>query len=181
MNSSMGNDNNWARGFFNNYAFVYVFPGDGSPDNSQLPPGWSRPYIEPQTPNSATTYTSTTGWSVGVEGGGDKDGPKANVTATYNQSNQVQHTINDFSVRNISDGSMTGWNFYYTAVDGDKWENHLHFWNHVEYIADLAKSTLTLNAEGVYQLIQMTSFSGMFSSNPHFLFYEQITLKVLLR
>ena len=63
----------------------------------------------------------------------------------------MQHTINDFSVRNISDGSMTGWNFYYTAVDGDKWENHLHFWNHVEYIADLAKSTLTLNAEGVYR------------------------------
>lgn len=26
----MGNDNNWARGFFNNNAFVYVFPGDGS-------------------------------------------------------------------------------------------------------------------------------------------------------
>lgn len=46
---------------------------------------------------------------------------------------------------------MTGWNFYYTAVDGDKWENHFNFWNHVEYVADLAKSTLTLNAQGVYQ------------------------------
>jgi len=80
MNSSMGNDNNLARGFFNKNTFVYVFPGDCSLNNSQLPPGWSRPYIEPHTPNSATTYTSTTGWSVGVEGGGDKDGPKANVT-----------------------------------------------------------------------------------------------------
>lgn len=104
-----------------------MFPGDGSLGNSQLPPGWSCPYLEPHTPNSATTYTSTTGWSVGVEGGSDKDGPRPTLLLATIKATRCNVLLIDFSVRKISDGSMTGWNFYYTAVDGDKWENHFNF------------------------------------------------------
>ena len=162
MGSIMGNDRDVARGFFNNNAKIFIWPGTGNdPHASTLPAGWFRPYIEPHTPNSATTYTSTTGWSVSVQGGGDPDAPSADVTATYSQSEQVTRTINDFSVRNVSDGSMTGWDFYYTAMDGDGWKNHNHyvaFWGYaIDDIADLAKSTLTCNSECVYQAPADTS------------------------
>ena len=125
MNSKMGSDDGWAKGFFNRSSNIYLYPGNSmDPNHSALPAGWSHPNVEPHTPNSSTTYTSTTGWSFGVSGGGSKDGPNANVTASYSQSNQESTTIKDFSVRNNSDGSMSGWNFYYTAVDGTKWQDH---------------------------------------------------------
>ena len=149
---SMTQDDNWAKGWFNHSANIYLFPGGGvDPNNSQLPPNWTRPNIQPHTPNSQTTYTDTTGWSFGVEGGVKPDGPYANVKASYSQSNQTQKTINDFSVRNRSDESMTGWDFYYTAVDGNSWSDHFTWYGTPLPIADLAKSTLTLNAEGVYR------------------------------
>lgn len=153
MNAKMGSHDDWARGYFNDFAHFYLFPGIGDdPNNSKLPSDeWTRPSIEPKTSNSSTTYTSTTGWSFGVAGGVNPDGPEANVTATYSQGNQVQRVINDFSVRNVSDGSMTGWNFYYTDVDGDKWGEHFTWNNGPKEIVDLAKSTLNFNAEALYR------------------------------
>ena len=146
------NGDGWAKGFFNRSSNIYLYPGNSrDPNHSVLPAGWSRPNVEPHTPNSSTTYTSTTGWSFGVSGGGSKDGPNANVTASYSQSNQESTTIKDFSVRNNSDGSMSGWNFYYTAVDGTKWQDHFTWNNAPKGIADLAKSTLHVNAEAVYE------------------------------
>ena len=148
----MTQDDGWAKGWFNHYADIYLFPGGGSdPHHSTMPPNWTRPNIQPHTPNSQTTYTDTTGWSFGVSAGVDPSGPNANVTAAYSQSSQTQKTINDFSVRNRSDQSMTGWEFYYTAVDGDSWKDHFTWNNAPLPIADLAKSTLTLNSEGVYR------------------------------
>ena len=155
MKVTMANDQNSRRGHFNQKAKVYIYPGEGHDlHDSQLPPGWTRPYFEPRTPNSETMYISTTGWSVGVTGGGDANGPKAEVTASYSQSEQVRRNIYDFSVRNLSDHSMSGWEFYYTAVDGD-WAKHTYYkagWGWaISGIADLAKSTMTINTEAVYE------------------------------
>ena len=100
----MGNDSNWARGFFNNQAEICIFPGKKNDDctDSKLSNGWSRECIEPHTANSKSEYTSTTGWWVEGSLTGD-------IKPKYTKSYQVKRTIEDFSVRNISDGSMTGW------------------------------------------------------------------------
>ena len=151
MSAKMGTDDNWAKGWFNHSARIYLFPGSGeNRDNSRLPSGWFRPNIEPHTPNLKTTYTCTTGWSFGRKVGLDIKGPSIEDEARYSQSNQEQSTINDFDVQNISDGAMTGWNFYYTAVDGERWREHFLPNNTPKEIANSAKSTLTLNAEAVY-------------------------------
>lgn len=152
MSASMGSDDKWARGFFNKSAHLYLYPGRGEdPDTSMLPEGWSRPSLQPKTPNSSTKYKSTTGWTFGVSGGGSSSGPSANVTATHKDDQEEETVINDFSVRNISDESMTGWDFYYTAVDGEHWKDHFNWKEDVLPIADLAKSTLNLNAECLYR------------------------------
>ncbi len=152
MSAKMTSDDRWAKGWFNHSANIYIYPGSGSdPNDSQLPGGWTRPYIAPLTPNSKTNYTSTTGWSFGVKGGIDSKGPSAEVTASYSQRDQVQQTIEDFRVRNRSDASMTGWDFYYTAMDGNSWEKHFTPHDAPQPIADLAKSTLTLNSEAIYR------------------------------
>lgn len=153
MFADMGSDDKWARGFFNDTAHVYLFPGSGTdPATSQLPSAeWSRPSIQPKTPNSSTKYKSSTGWSFGVSAGVNPNGPSANVTATHKDENEEETVIKDFSVRNISDASMTGWNFYYTAVDRDHWGDHFNWKDDVLPIADLAKSTLTLNTECLYR------------------------------
>ena len=151
MSAKMGTDDNWAKGWFNHSAGIYLFPGSGKDrDCSHLPSGWSRPNMEPHTPNLKTTYTSTTGWHFGLTAGADLSGPGGKVKADYSQSNQEQCAISDFNVQNISDGAMTGWKFYYTAVDGENWRNHFRAGNAPKEIADSAKSTLTLNAETVY-------------------------------
>ena len=169
MNSQMGVDDTSARGYFNRSSNIYLYPGNSNdPQRSVLAAGWSRPNVEPHTPNSSTTYTSTTGWSFGVTGGVDPDGPKADVTASYSQSNQKTTTIYDFSVRNISDGSMSGWNFYYTAVDGSDWKKHFTWNNQPKPIANLAKSTLYINAEAVYEGPPDTNEKMMFSIKPEF-------------
>ena len=169
MNSKMGANSGWAKGYFNRFSNVYLYPGNSNdPEHSSLPAGWSRPNVEPHTPNSSTTYTSTTGWSFGVSGGVDPQGPNANVTASYSQSNQESTTIKDFSVRNVSDAAMSGWNFYYTAVDGGKWEDHFTWNNAPKPIANLAKSTLHMNAEAVYEGPPDTNEKLSFSFKPDF-------------
>ena len=157
MGAEMGSNDERVRGFFNHSATVCLFPGVSKvdPHDSSFPAdNWCRPYMEPHTPNSETTYTSTTGWSIGAKASTTASAANslgAEITTTYDQSEQVTCTIKDFSVRNISDGVMTGWKFYYTAMDEQKWKNHFK-WNIApKEIADLAKSTLTLNAEAVYQ------------------------------
>ena len=50
---------------------------------------------------------------------------------------------------------MSGWEFYYTTMDGDWYWNHCYYqfgWGYViRSLAGLAKSTLHLNAEAVYE------------------------------
>ena len=90
--------------------------------------------------NSETTYSSTTGWSIGFSGG--------------SKAEEVQRTIEDFKFLNISDVSMSGWICYYTAMDGRNWVKHYqkrNTYTAVKPIADLARGTLTLNAECVYR------------------------------
>ena len=153
MKSIMGSDEEKRRGFFNHSASVYIFPGSGEDHTkSQLPLGWCRPYMEPRTTKSEATYTCTTGWSVGTSADANfsaTGGVKVGINASYNQSKQMQCTIPDFKIRNISDSSMTGWNYYYTAVDGVKWKEHSK--GGINPISDLARSTLTLNAECLYE------------------------------
>ena len=154
MNTKMGMDDDRARGFFNHSATIRIFPGgsEAEPGTSSFPAaGWSRPHAEPHTPNSETTYVSTTGWDIGANAVISTGGPSMEISATYNQSKQVTRTMKDFSVRNVSDESMTGWTFYYTAVDKEKWADHFKWNNNPKDIANLAKSTLFLNAEAVYQ------------------------------
>lgn len=85
--------------------------------------------------------------------GVDPSGPHADVSASFSEAHEETTTsVHNFSVRNVSDGSMTGWEFYYTAMDGDNWVNHYDpNTRSIKPIANLAKSTLTLNAEGVYK------------------------------
>ena len=155
MKSIMAYDRPNCRGFFNESASVYIFPGSGNrPYSSRLPLGWCRPYMEPRTTSSETKYTCTTGWSVGASADANMSGyipgAKAGINASYNQSKQVECTIPEFKVRNISDGSMTGWKYYYTATNEGKGDKHFDNDN-VKPIADLAKSTLTLHAECIYE------------------------------
>ena len=169
MNSEMGSDDGWAKGFFNRFSNIYLYPGNSyNPHHSTLPAGWSRPNVEPHTPNSTTTYTSTTGWSFGVSAGADAEGPNADVTASYSQSNQESTTIQDFSVRNVSDAAMSGWEFYYTAVDGGRWQDHFTWNNGPKPIANLAKSTFHMNAEAIYEGPPDTNEKISFSFKPEF-------------
>ena len=128
MFAKMGMDSSRARGFFNHSATIRIFPGgsEAEPGTSSFSAaGWSRPHAEPHTPNSETTYVSTTGWEIGAKAVTTTKGESSmEISATYNQSKQVTRTMKDFSVRNVSDESMTGWTFYYTAVDKEKWKNH---------------------------------------------------------
>ena len=154
-----GNNTCSAKGFFNDCFTVFIFPSGvkkTDPCSSELPEGWSRPYMTPHTPNSGNTYLSTTGWefgaSVGLSGSSESGGGgTGSFSVKYKRSNQVQTTVKDFSVRDLSDGSMTGWSLYYTAMDGKKWQDHYSSGGDILDIADSARSSLTFNGEAIYR------------------------------
>ena len=160
LEEGKGNDTRSAKGFFNDCFTIFIYPSRSGektdPNSSELPEGWSRPYMTPHTPNSETTYLSTTGWdfnvNVGVSGSEKASaGGARNFSATYKRNNQVQTTVKDFSIRDLSDDSMTGWSLYYTAMDGKKWVDHCTLFGDVSDIADSARSSLTFNGEAIYR------------------------------
>ena len=154
----MGNDTSDVRGFFNDSANIFLIPGDG--DRPHLPNHWHLEDRAPNTPNSKSMYVSTTGWSVGASAGASSDvmtggEVSANVSLTYSKSNEVTTEIEDFSVRDHYNGSMSSWHFYYTDLDGKKkWKDHFtgsDFFPKAKSIANLAKSSLPLKTESVYR------------------------------
>lgn len=113
ITTTMGNDRNAARGYFNKSVDIKIHPA-----SKVLPVGWSRPHLAPQSSNSESEYTTKTGWGAEVS-------TKGEVVVKYDSSQEEKRTIRDFSVRNSSDGVTTSWYFYYTALEGEE-----KYWNH---------------------------------------------------
>ena len=65
-------------GQLNDIGRTFICPGiqgyGGWYDYDNLPTGWIRTGIEPKTPNSETTYISTTVWSITVTAGVETTG-----------------------------------------------------------------------------------------------------------
>ena len=119
-----------------------------------LPTGWQRIHIAPETPNESSTYTSTTGWSVGPKVGADAEGPSLSLEASYSESNSTTSTIKDFRVRNYSTAAVSNWEYEYSLLADNMWalqKNKLFRWPKVKPLAGLAKSRLTMGNETVYE------------------------------
>lgn len=104
----------------------------------------------PSTPNSGSTYTSSTGWSIGSSGGWPE--------ISYSVSNQTSTTLSDFSMVNNTAGSTASWRFYMSTSWSNMF-NHPAFQKcNVKSLPALAKSNLFPEFEVVYR--SNSSFSG---------------------
>jgi hypothetical protein len=154
----------WMKGYFTSNARYMLYPGTqliahDEKDRIQLPAQWNRSYIAPQTPNSVTKYTSTTGWSVGITAGGGVTpaGPEASVSlsASYSSSNSEEREIPDFRVRNASSAAVCDWVYEFSQLVDD-WTSLFAFgglfkWDVVKELPQLARNTLFVSNEAVYE------------------------------
>lgn len=140
----------WNKGSqnFTARANVVLYPGkyQENKSNIELPYGWTREKIAPQTPNNETQYQSTTGWSISASGGWEGDKPKGSLTAGFESSKVVTTTIPDFGVRNQSTPAVSSWEYYLSQYD-KRWQSTLD-----GVKADLAKGFISLRNESVYDL-----------------------------
>ncbi len=99
----------------------------------------------PETPSSTTTYTSSTGWSVGYKG--------TDPSVTYSQADQESTTLSDFSVVNSTVGKHVKWDFGLTQAWNDMYEYPVFQRCRVKGIPSVAKSTLAPKSEAVYRAL----------------------------
>ena len=97
----------------------------------------------PSTPNNNTTYTSSTGWTIGVSG--------QNPELSYSESNQESTTLSDFSVVNNTSGQVGSWKFYMTTNWTDMYKHPSFEKCQVKSIPGLAKSNLAPDFELLYR------------------------------
>ena len=144
------------RGFFSDSATITITP------SHQLPAGWTaRADTGPETPNVLNTEVHTTGWHAGGTISVEPDlmmgvKPKAALNAGYSSSTQRTMSSEDFTYHNKCSGQRSEWKRYYTKLDGkDEWKKHfkrtLGIVTEVDKIADLAKTSLPLEAISVYE------------------------------
>jgi len=136
---------------------MLLYPVDEYTDNKSevsLPSGWRILKIAPETLNNDNNYTHTTGWSIGVEGGGEiSEDPKATVklSASYSESNVYSQSFKDFTAINQSNSAYCDWRYVYTKVYRD-WKSIFSDWMaDIENFPDLAKSTMYMKNEVVYE------------------------------
>ncbi len=136
---------------------MLLYPGDYYTSNKNeisLPAGWRIIKIAPETLNNDNNYTHTTGWTIGAEGGGQiSQDPSvaANLSASYNASESYSQSFQDFTVLNQSNAAYCDWRYVYTKVYRD-WKSIFSDWMaDIENFPDLAKSTMYMKNEVVYE------------------------------
>ena len=120
----------------------------------KLPHGWRIIKIAPETLNHDNNYARTTGWTIGAEGGGamSKDpNVAAKLSASYSESEAYSQSFKDFSALNKSNSAYCDWEYLYTKVYRD-WKSIFSSWmKDIENFPDLAKSTMYMKNEVVYE------------------------------
>ncbi len=163
---NMINNGKYGRKWFTNYGRVIYFPGSSytyNNNNVAIPSGWRRIHNEPLTINAKTTYVSTTGWSVGAEGGGEvAESPKAamKLSASYSESEQERREVPDFQVKNQSSGTVCDWRYEYTKLNdnwGGMFSDDLFKKGTVNGLVPLATGTMFMHNEAVYEAPSTTS------------------------
>ncbi len=159
-------DSDFQRGCFNSHGRVFYYPttssqgivDSGDWDTISLPSGWRRIYGQPESVNAENRYVRTTGWSVGVEGGGtgsSDPNATAKLTAGYSESDQVWQTINEFTAVNQSTAAVTDTRIQYTLFNNNEWgmftSGGFMVKDKVVNLPTLAKSTLFAYNESVYE------------------------------
>lgn len=147
-------DNDDDRGDGTYQGTVIVYPGDKyiyeERASVKLPDGWIRRYYAPDTPNSDNSYSRTTGVSIGGEITPDPKAP-AKLTFSYNQSASITESFKDFSAIDNSTPGYQYWRYAYTKVEKN-WEDIFTGINKdVEPFPLLAKSTMKMGNEVVYE------------------------------
>ena len=110
----MANNTNHARGFFIDSANVYFFQGD-DPKQPEYGDGW-RPgdQFAPHATNFDVRLTESSEHFVEVEGHAGRN-PHVAVRGGHRRGNQREIVEKQFSLRT----NRTGWNFFYTDLDGE--------------------------------------------------------------
>lgn len=109
----------------------------------------------PSTANASTTYTSTTGWTIGSESGWPAIG--------YSSSDAVSTTLTDFSMVNNTANSTASWTFEMTT-DWDDLFYHPAFEKcKVKSLPNLAKSNLNPEYEALYRTDETFTSSVTFA------------------
>lgn len=109
----------------------------------------------PASPNANSTYTSSTGWTIGVSG--------ADPELSYSASNETTTTLPDFSMINHTSGQVASWTFE-MSTDWDDMFNHPAFSKcKVKSLPTLAKSNLKPDFEAIYR--SDSSYDGIVHFN----------------
>lgn len=174
-------DDAWNKGYFTVEGRFLLYPGREylEPDQTHqiaLPRDWRRLELQPKTPNSLTTYTATTGWSIGATVGATAkpEGPEASVSlsASYSSSNTTERQIPDFRVRNSASSAVCNWIYEYSRYKDD-WRNLFNNtsnpfrWNTIQDLPHLAKSMLEMENEVIYEAPANTTDNQSFVFSIH--------------
>lgn len=98
---------------------------------------------EPSTANASTTYTSSTGWTIGTESGWP--------ALSYSTSDQTSTTLSDFSMVNNTSGSTASWTFAMTSSWSSMFYHPAFEKCKVKSLPNLAKSNLNPQYEVFYR------------------------------
>lgn len=104
----------------------------------------------PSTANNNSTYTSSTGWTIGSSGGYPMIG--------YSSGDETSTTLSDFSMVNNTSGSTASWTFAMTTSWNNMFQHPAFEKCKVKSIPNLAKSNLNPEYEVYYRSDE--SFTG---------------------
>lgn len=121
----------------------------------------------PDTENSGSTYTSSTGWAIGVSG--------SNPELSYSESNETSITLPDFSMVNNTSGATASWRFAMSKSWSDMFKHDAFEKCEVKSLPNLAKSNLAPEFEVLYRADES------FSSNVTFDFTKVTLLRRIWR
>lgn len=121
----------------------------------------------PLTSNSGSTYTSTTGWTIGTSGGYPE--------VSFNSSDQVSTTLSDFSMFNNTQNDVASWRFYMTKSWSDMFEHPFLEKCKVKSLPALAKGNLSPDFEAIYRA------DDSFTSNVTFTYAKETLFRKIWR
>lgn len=124
------------RGYYQESIRVSVVPFGANESNATLYDH------QPASPNAGSTYTSSTGWTIGISG--------TDPQLSFSQSDQQSTTLPDFSMINDTSERVAKWTFKMSR----SWQNMVQvkgFTCKVQGVPSLAKSNLRPNFEALYR------------------------------
>ncbi len=121
----------------------------------------------PSTANASTTYTSSTGWTIGTESGYPMLG--------YSSSNETSTTLTDFSMVNNTSGSTASWTFSMSSSWSSMFYQNAFEKCKVKSLPNLAKSNLNPEYEALYRT------DDSFTSSVTFTFTKETLLRRIWR